>query len=195
LFINGSLANADGGAFGADRADAEILATSRGGARPARIAVFVDGTKAASAHAHCNPGCPSSQRMGFTYRRREFGTGTHTIDVTTTSDDGHRRTQTITLLPPPPAESKGAPNPQPAFYITARSAGDLRRQAADDAARFARSQGKGHAQLILDFGAARTRHGRWGVALRQGTFFTDAQVGSALRLRRAPMTRHIAGAA
>jgi hypothetical protein len=177
LFISGPLADSDGRSFEADRASADILAT--GGV--SRIVVAVDDERAQAHGFDCQPACPAAARRSFTYKRREFGTGTHRVVVRAISGDGRKVTRTITLLPPLPAKAKGAPNPQPAFYITARSPGDLRRQAADDAARFARSQGEGHAQLILDFGAARRHHGEWGVSLRQGTFFTDAQVQSGLQ--------------
>jgi hypothetical protein len=79
------------------------------------------------------------------------------------------------------AGSSAAPNAQPAFYITAANFTDLRHQAADDAARFAKSQGPGRSLLVLDFGAARSKGGEWGVSLRSGTFFTNQQVHSALQ--------------
>jgi hypothetical protein len=76
---------------------------------------------------------------------------------------------------------RAAPNPQPAFYLTAAGAGDLRRQAYDAGARFARSQGPGRSLLALDFGAARLKDGTYGTALRSGTFFGNAQIRRALQ--------------
>ena len=77
--------------------------------------------------------------------------------------------------------SEGPPSPAPAFYLTASSASDLRHQAYDAAARFARKQGPGSALLMLDFGAARRHRGSWGVSLRSGTFFSNDEVHSALQ--------------
>jgi hypothetical protein len=78
------------------------------------------------------------------------------------------------------AEPKGPPDAQPAFYMTASNAADLRRQAAADAARFARGQGDGPALLLLDFGAARHRGKQWGTSLRDGPFFSNQDIASAL---------------
>ncbi len=75
----------------------------------------------------------------------------------------------------------GGPNPQPAFYLTADNASELKRKAYAAGARFARSQGSDDSVLILDFGAARLKHGEFGVALREGTFFTNEEVGAALQ--------------
>jgi hypothetical protein len=81
----------------------------------------------------------------------------------------------------PGAGSEGGPNPQPAFYLTAQSPAGLERRARAAGARFARSQGKGRAILVLDFGAARLRHGTHGVSLRGGTFFSNEEVAGAIR--------------
>jgi hypothetical protein len=75
----------------------------------------------------------------------------------------------------------GSRKPAPAYYLTGKSASDLRRQAYHAAARFARGQGPGHALLMLDFGAARLRGSTWGVSLRSGTFFSNDEVHSALQ--------------
>ena len=76
------------------------------------------------------------------------------------------------------AEPKEPPNAQPAFYMTASNPADLRRQAAADAARFARSQGDGPALLVLDFGAARHRGNQWGTSLRDAAFFSNQDIAS-----------------
>lgn len=78
-------------------------------------------------------------------------------------------------------DANGGPNPQPAFYMTAANAVDLKRQAYDAGARFARSQGPGESLLVLDFGAARLKKGTYGAALRSGTFFSNKEIGTALQ--------------
>jgi len=78
------------------------------------------------------------------------------------------------------AGQAGGPNPQPAFYLTADTPAELKRRANRAGAEFARSQGRGRSILILDFGGARLKHGVHGVSLRQGTFFTNDEVGAAL---------------
>jgi hypothetical protein len=78
-------------------------------------------------------------------------------------------------------DANPGPNPQPAFYLTAANATDLKRQAYDAGARFARSQGPGKSVLVLDFGAARLKHGTHGATLRGGTFFSNEEIGGALQ--------------
>ncbi len=78
-------------------------------------------------------------------------------------------------------DATGGPNPQPAFYLTAANAVDLRRQAYDAGARFARGQGPGESLLVLDFGAARLKKGAYGTALRSGTFFSNKEIATALQ--------------
>jgi hypothetical protein len=83
------------------------------------------------------------------------------------------------------------PNPQPGFYLTARNAADLERQATAAGARFARSQGRGEAVMVLDFGAARRRDdGVYGAALRSGTFFTNREIAGALQAAARGYDRH-----
>jgi hypothetical protein len=78
-------------------------------------------------------------------------------------------------------DDTGTPTPLPAYYLTASSAADLRHQAYDAAARFARKQDAGSGLLMLDFGAARRRGGTWGASLRSGTFFSNDEVHDALQ--------------
>jgi hypothetical protein len=79
-------------------------------------------------------------------------------------------------------DRRDRPNPQPAFYLTATNRTDLERQASAAAARFARGQGSGRSVLVFDFGAARLRsNGTHGVALRNGTFFSNEEVSGALQ--------------
>ncbi len=77
-------------------------------------------------------------------------------------------------------EDSGGPNPQPAFYMAADNPTELKRRAFAAGTRFARGQGPGRALLMLDFGSARLKHGVHGVSLREGTFFTNDQVGEAI---------------
>ena len=89
--------------------------------------------------------------------------------------------QRIAVEPLPAASGAGAPEPLPAFYLTAPDASELRRQAYLDASKFARHQTRGSGLLVLDFGAARDHDGVYGVRLRGGTFFSDAEVHGALQ--------------
>lgn len=180
VFVTGTLADFDDRPLKRAHASAAILATDDGGSGIARIEVSVDGRLAASHPFHCHGSCPASGRLGFDYERRHFGSGHHKVRITAVDGAGHAAHRTISIEPPPDVGSQGAPKAEPAFYITAGNANDLRHQAADDAARFARRQGPGHALLVLDFGAARHAAPRYGAALRSGTFFTDQQIGSAL---------------
>ena len=88
------------------------------------------------------------------------------------------------------APAKG-PNPQPGFYLTAHNPPDLERQAMAAGARFARSQGRGEAVMVLDFGAARRRDdGVYGAALRSGTFFSNREIAGALQAAARGYDRH-----
>ena len=88
------------------------------------------------------------------------------------------------------AKGAGGPNPQPAFYLTADTAAGLEEKAHAAGARFARSQGRGKGILVLDFGAARLRHGTHGVSLRGGTFFSNAEVANAIEAAARGYTQH-----
>lgn len=78
-------------------------------------------------------------------------------------------------------DGPASPKPQPAFYMTAAIAADLKRQAYDAGSRFAKDQGPDEALLVLDFGAARLKGKTYGAALRGGTFFSNEQIGAALQ--------------
>lgn len=179
LFIAGTLANYDDRPLRSARADADILATS-GGSGIARVEVAVDGKREESRRFRCRPSCRASAQLRFTYDRARFGPGRHRVTITAIDASGRSARRTIDVEPAPSVNSRGAPNAQPAFYVTAGNATDLRHQAEDDAARFARSQGPGHSLLVLDFGAARRLGRDYGASLRSGTFFTNAQIGAAL---------------
>ena len=180
MFVSGTLANYDQRPLGAAHARATVLATGGGGSGIARIEASVDGKRVASRRVHCRSSCPASARLSFTYDRSRFGPGDHTVRITAVDGAGKSEDQAIAIKRKSSVRLKGAPDPQPAFYLTANSLGDLRRQAAADAARFARSQASPESVLVLDFGAARHRGSQYGSALRSGHFFTSHQIGSAL---------------
>jgi hypothetical protein len=75
----------------------------------------------------------------------------------------------------------GAPQPVPAWYMTALSSGDLRRQARSDICAFARRQPNRTRALLLDFGKADKHHGRFGAQLRLGTHFSNGQILDAMK--------------
>jgi hypothetical protein len=180
LFVAGRLADLEHRAMRVGRAEATILATgSARGPGIARIAVSVDGRRLALDHVGCRPRCPEAARFGFTYEARRFGPGRHRVTIVAADASGRRARRAIVIEPGGGAAPE-APKADPAYYLTAASAADLRLQAYDDGARFASGQSAGHALLVLDFGAAR-RHGRsWGARLRGGTFFSNRQIASAL---------------
>jgi hypothetical protein len=179
LFVAGTLANYDNRPLRSARADADVLAVG-GGSGIARIEVAVDGKREASRRFRCRPSCHPSGRLRFTYDRARFGPGRHEVSITASDAAGRSARQKIDVEPAPAVGSRGAPRSQPAFYITAGNATDLQHQAADDAARFARTEGPGHSLLVLDFGAARRMGKSYGASLRGGTFFTNQQIRSAL---------------
>ena len=73
-----------------------------------------------------------------------------------------------------------APHPVPAWYMTARGARDLRRQARSNACAFARRQSNQTRLLLMDFGKSKRRHGNWGTQLRTGPHFANQTVLGAL---------------
>lgn len=74
-----------------------------------------------------------------------------------------------------------APTPVPAWYMTARSERDLRRQARNDTCAFARRQPNRTRLLLLDFGKATRYHGDFGTQLRTGPKFSNQDVLHALK--------------
>ncbi len=86
----------------------------------------------------------------------------------------------------PEAEAKGsfkssAPQPVPAWYMTARGRGDLKRQARNDACAFARRQPNRTRVLLMDFGKADKHHGEFGARLRSGSHFSNQEILAALK--------------
>jgi hypothetical protein len=181
LFVAGRLADFEHRPLRAAQAEATILATGSGpGSGIARIAVSVDGKRAALDRVGCRPRCPRAATFGFTYKARRFGPGRHRVRIVAADAQGRKARRVIVIGTAAGGGVRGAPEPDPAYYLTAASAADLRLQAYDDGARFASGQGGGHGLLLLDFDAAR-RHGQlWGARLRGGTFFSNRQIGSAL---------------
>jgi hypothetical protein len=143
--------------------------------------VLVDGRRVAREPQPCGKSCPSSATMRFTYSRHRFGDSHHRVVIEATDGNGATAQQEIDIEPVPAASGAGAPEPLPAFYLTAPNINELRSQAYAAAARFARHQAQGHGLLVLDFGAARLHKGVFGVRLRGGTFFTDDQIHGALQ--------------
>jgi hypothetical protein len=180
LFVAGRLADFEHRPLHVAQAEATILATgSARGPGIARIAVSVDGKRVALDRLGCRPNCPEAARFGFTYKARRFGPGRHRVRIAAADAKG-RTARRVIVIEPGAGTVRGAPEPDPAYYLTAASAADLRLQAYDDGARFASAQSGGHGLLVLDFGAAR-RHGRsWGARLRGGAFFSNRQIASAL---------------
>jgi len=74
-----------------------------------------------------------------------------------------------------------APKPVPAWYMTARSTRDLKRQARNDICAFARRQPNRTRLLLLDFGKAVRRDGRFGAQLRTGPHFPNQDILNALK--------------
>ena len=74
-----------------------------------------------------------------------------------------------------------APQPVPAWYMTARGRGDLRRQARNDACAFARRQPNRTRVLLMDFGKADKHDGSFGARLRTGPHFSNQEILDALK--------------
>ena len=76
---------------------------------------------------------------------------------------------------------RDAPHPVPAWYMTARGAKDLRRQARGNACAFARRQSNQTRLLLMDFGKSERRNHNWGAQLRTGPHFANQTILAALR--------------
>jgi hypothetical protein len=74
-----------------------------------------------------------------------------------------------------------APQPVPAWYMTARGRRDLRRQARNDACAFARRQPNRTRVLLMDFGKADKHDGQFGARLRSGPHFSNQEILRALK--------------
>jgi hypothetical protein len=74
-----------------------------------------------------------------------------------------------------------APQPVPAWYMTARGRRDLRRQARNDVCAFARRQPNRTRVLLLDFGKADKFDGQFGTRLRTGPHFSNQEILKALK--------------
>lgn len=180
VFVTGSLADADGGSLGTKQGVARILAINGGGDTGIKtIEVEVDGNRAALDRVGCKGGCPEAERFSFTYDPKRYGPSGHEIEITATTGAGHDASTTIKLKRK--LSGAGAPAPVPAFYMTAPTAKSLVRQSKHAASLVARKQDSGHTLLVLDYGAARLRHGDYGTSLRGGPFFSNDQIETALQ--------------
>jgi len=102
--------------------------------------------------------------------------------------DGAGVQRVVAPAKPPPAEKRhphrgGPPHPVPAWYINASNLKELKRFAAQDVCKFARSQPRSAQRtVILDFGGARAYgNGRFGAAVNNAAFeATNQQIRAAL---------------
>jgi hypothetical protein len=76
---------------------------------------------------------------------------------------------------------RSAPHPVPAWYMTAKGAKDLRRQARGNACAFARRQSNQTRLLLMDFGKSELRNHNWGAQLRTGPHFANQTILAALK--------------
>jgi hypothetical protein len=90
-------------------------------------------------------------------------------------------TQATTSATHTVAKGGRGPSPVPAWYMTARGARDLRRQARSDACRFARDQPNNTRVLVMDFGKADRHNGHFGAQLRTGPHFSNSDILSAMK--------------
>jgi Big-like domain-containing protein len=74
-----------------------------------------------------------------------------------------------------------APQPVPAWYMTARTERDLKRQARNDVCAFARRQPNKARVLLLDYGKAVRRGGVFGAQLRTGPHFSNQDILNSLK--------------
>lgn len=183
LFVTGSLADSDHQPLSGPSAAASILAVG-GAEKPSRIAsieVEVDGKRAAVDRVRCHRRCPRSEAFPFRYSAKRFGPGAHEVGIVATNASGTKLRRTITIDKKTGGRKSGVPRPVPAFYMTAHTIKDLKRQATSAAAQVARKQDSGHTLLALDFGAARLKHGAYGTSLSHGSFFSNKQIAAALQ--------------
>ncbi len=119
----------------------------------------------------------------------DLADGTHTFRVRASDAAGNTATGTREFevaARDQPASAKrghhrGAPHPVPAWYMTARGAKDLRRQARSNACAFARRQSNQTRVLLMDFGKSKRKNGHWGTQLRTGPHFANQTVLDALK--------------
>jgi len=101
--------------------------------------------------------------------------------TTTTSTFGAESANPPSEGRPKLKDGSNAPGSVPAWYMTARSVGDLRRQARYDACAFARRQGNRTRVLLLDFGKADKHKGVFGAQLRTGPHFSNSDILGAMK--------------
>jgi Big-like domain-containing protein len=115
--------------------------------------------------------------------------GSYTFRVRATDAAGNAAVATRAFeveAPSPAPRSKAdfqssAPQPVPAWYMTARTERDLKRQARNDVCAFARRQPNKARVLLMDFGKAVRRGGVFGAQLRTGPHFSNQGILDALQ--------------
>jgi Big-like domain-containing protein len=115
--------------------------------------------------------------------------GSHTFRVRATDAAGNTAMATrefeVAAAKQPESQKRGhhraAPHPVPAWYMTARGAKDLRRQARSNACAFARRQSNQTRLLLMDFGKSEIRNHNWGAQLRTGPHFANQTILAALK--------------
>jgi len=115
--------------------------------------------------------------------------GSYTFSIKATDPAGNStpltRDFSVAAEKPDTAEKRGqrrkAPHPVPAWYMTARGAKDLRRQARGNACAFARRQSNRTRVLLMDFGKSERKNGNWGAQLRTGPHFANQTILDALK--------------
>jgi len=114
--------------------------------------------------------------------------GSYTFRVRATDAAGNSATATrefaVAAAKGDAAAKRGhrhAVKPVPAWYMTARGAKDLRRQARSNACAFARRQTNQTRLLLMDFGKSERRNHNWGAQLRTGPHFANQTILDALK--------------
>jgi hypothetical protein len=119
--------------------------------------------------------------------RLDDGSYTFRVQATDAADNSTVATHDFEVAAPERAKASAdtfqssAPKPVPAWYMTARTERDLRRQAHNDTCAFARRQPNRTRVLLMDFGKATRAHGDFGTQLRTGPKFSNQDVLHALK--------------
>jgi Big-like domain-containing protein len=119
----------------------------------------------------------------------DLADGSYTFRVQATDAAGNTATATrefeVTAgkqaQPAKRGHHRDAPHPVPAWYMTAKGAQDLRRQARSNACAFARRQSNQTRLLLMDFGKSEIRNHNWGAQLRTGPHFANQTILAALK--------------
>jgi hypothetical protein len=116
----------------------------------------------------------------------EDGRYTFRVQATDAAGNSAMATRSLRVDTAKQADSKSsfmssAPQPVPAWYMTARGERDLRRQARNDICAFAERQPNRTRVLLLDFGKATRHQGEFGTQLRTGPHFANQDILGALK--------------